>query len=164
MVVNDNLAKMMAEIVIPLVTGTFTKNVSGFIDVNGNDRTLTIWAPNTSFTFNSANVSLAQVGKGTTPATRQDRKIETPFTNGGIEDGVVGTQPSGYNSGLGKITVATQIAPTVGAGAISEIVKINNWKANTGLIHAYCLTRDLVSPVVNFIGGQTIDTEHIFLI
>jgi len=160
--VSDNFGMLLAGLVVPLQTGSFTKDVSGFITTLGLSKTLTIWGTNPAVNFNSANQNRAQVGKGNTPATRQDIKIESAFASSPESDLNV-SQAFGYNSGLGKVSVATQIAPTGGAGTITEIVKINNLKDNAGGALEYLFTRDVIVGV-GFIIGQTIDTEHIFLI
>ena len=162
MVVLDNLGMLLAGIIVPLQTGSFSKNIAGFKSTLGLLFTLGMWGTNPTFLFNNANTNQAQVGKGVTPVTRQDFVIGSAFSVG-VEASPQNSQIFGYNSGLGKVTIATQIAPTGGSGSITEVIKINRLRATTGADRFYLLTRDVISPVA-FIIGQTIDTEHIFLI
>lgn len=105
--------------------------------------------------------SYAQVGKGSTPATRQDFQIENPFTNGGVEDNKKLTSLFGYNSPLGKITIQTGISPTAGSGTITEVVKINQFVNTNGItISDIVMTRDNPTPT-GFISGKSINLEHI---
>ena len=158
----DNMGKLLASIITIFQTGSFSKNVV-LVDEAGNNRTLRSWGTNAQVNFNTAIAGFVQVGEGVTPATRQDFKLEDPFSNGGVEDAPVLNQVFGYNSGLGKVTVATMITPTAGSGTITEVIHFGNFK-DTANITIFVLTqRDVISPT-NFITGETIDVEHIWLI
>ena len=114
MTANDNLGILLAGLFRPLSTGN--KSVFGIINTAGASHEMVVYGdPSANNVFNEAGASRAQVGKGTTPPTRQDRNIESPFTNGGVEDSAQSSNLFGYNSGLAKITIATQINPTTGA-------------------------------------------------
>jgi len=158
MVVMNNLGLLLAGIFATPVT---TKIIAGFFTISNAPFSLRIYGtdatPNKNFTENGG--SFAQVGEGSTPASRSDFNIQTPFANGGIEDNQKSTNGFGYNSGLGKITIATQIAPTVGTGTITEVVKINTLKTETGAIEQFLWLRAVISGKF-FAIGQSIDLSH----
>jgi len=108
-------------------------------------------------------VSETQVGKGLTPATRQDIAIENPFTNA-PEDTFFINGLAGYNSGLGKITAPASIAPTGGSGDISELIFVITIRATNASNFRCLMTRDIVFPPVSFISGKTINTALEILI
>jgi len=160
---SDNFGIFLATLITPFTTGSFTKDVL-LIDQQGASQNMRIWGLNSANNFNKlGSFGQTQIGKGLSPATRQDIVIENPFTNGGVEDNLVPSSIFGYNSGLGKITVATMITPTAGSGSITEVTHICVWQATTGLQKAILLTRDTLSPIA-FLTGQTVDVEHIWLI
>ena len=105
----------------------------------------------------------AQVGKGTTPVTRQDFVIESPFTNGGVEDNPQNSNASGYVSGLGKIEAGTLIASTTGAGTITEVVKQIVLEDSFSTIRTMIIMRDIISPA-SFIASESINVNHEVLI
>lgn len=162
MVFMDNWGKLMANIfIVPTTSGaTFLLK-----DLNNNTQTCVTYKDRDfdDHWNQLASQSFAQVGKGTAPVTRQDFKIEVPFTNGGAEDNLKITSLFGYNSALGKITISTSISPTAGSGTITEVVKVNSIQNLTAGLFQFLVTRDLVSPV-NFISGKSINIEHEILI
>jgi len=103
--------------------------------------------------------SRVQVGKGTTPATRQDFNIENPFSNGGVEDNRNITGDGGYNNPLGKITIPTLITPVTSSGSISESVLFGTWRSTAG-VKNNVFSRDNILPLVNFIVGQSININY----
>jgi len=161
MVVNDNLGLIIAGIF--QIPTTASKQID-LVDINGVTKDVRPIGSSTVALMNHSNPALCrgQVGKGTTPATRQDENIENPFTNGGVEDNPQLMSVFGYNSALGKVTSSVPITPTTGAGAISEVVMTIRLNDNTGNPFDFLITRDIVNPVVNFIIAQTINTELIF--
>jgi len=101
-----------------------------------------------------------QIGKGTTPATRQDFFIGNPFLVAPENNEFV-TGFGGYNSGLGQVTVGGLLTPTGGAGSISETILLARWADINTSLQNYLLSRDNISPVVNFISGQNVNVEYI---
>ncbi len=108
--------------------------------------------------------SICRIGKGTTPATRQDISIETAFTNGGIEDGTISTGSGGFNVGLSQIDIPCVISPLAGSGAISETGLFTRWHYVGGANARFLITRDNISPVVNFIAGQAVNIDYKLLL
>lgn len=145
------------------------RNTAFVTTTNGTSRTLKIYGNSASLVWNDtqsvgAQGDFGQVGKGTTPVTRQDINIETPFPDS-PENAKQVSLAGGYNSGLGKITVQTNITPTGGSGAVTEFCKINNMAViETNTFEIIALTRDLVSPQANFIIGETISASLEILI
>jgi len=98
-----------------------------------------------------------QIGKGVSGATRQDFNIESPFASIPRFD----TGFGGYNSGLGQVSVNGLLSPTPEAGAISETVFFAVWRHIGATTERYLLSRDNISPVVNFIIGQAVNVEYV---
>jgi len=149
----DNFGIAFAGLLIPVATQR-TSSVE-IINSSGNPVNITIYG------FGSGALSTSggkiQIGKGTTPPTRQDFKIEVPFTNGGIEDSGFNNQAGGYNSVLGEITVAGVLSPVLGSGIIKEVTKTNGWSGDVLIFH------DLINDV-SFIAGQQVDVSYSVLI
>jgi len=142
---------------------TVTKSVI-IKDIANVSKTVKVYGTNadSSDFFNFPVGRQAQIGKSSTPVTRQDFNIGSPFTNGGIEDNRANSLSFGYNSGLGKIEIPTQISPTFGAGTIFEVCKFTDFRDNVSNF-VCCIFRDLVSSV-SFISAQTININHEVLI
>ncbi len=161
MVVNDNFGILIAGLFrfpSALVKTVVMQNK------DNNPVNLNVFDTDVGLLFNDTNVAIGvgrvQVGKGLTPATRQDFKIEVPFTNPPENDFVNNTLPSGYNSGLGKISVATLISPTGGAGAITEVTFSHRWSNNGGAPDTFLIFRDVLTVPINFIASQAININH----
>jgi len=104
-----------------------------------------------------------RVGKGTTPATRQDFNIENPFTTSPESLAFQLAGVGGWNSGLGQVSI--QGAITAGdSGAISETILIQQFRNFNIGIGTSVFSRDNISPVVNFIVGQTINVNYLLLL
>ncbi len=100
-----------------------------------------------------------QVGKGFSPATRQDVNIENPFPDSPESDRIDITFPAGYNFTSNKVTVATQIQPTGGAGAVTEVCYYMFINDNAGVSQTILIFRNILTVPVNFIVGQTINID-----
>jgi len=159
MVSNDNLGNLLAQTIRPptsLETDTpaiFRNTVGVLVSfrIVANNNT-TLW--NDNVTNPVITETRVQIGKGTTPPTRQDFNIENPFTNGGVEDNSVKSQFSGYVSATGLINMATQLSPMAGAGTITEVVLFKHTRAGVFLWY-----RNLITPS-GFILGNTVNTNH----
>ncbi len=163
MVVNDNLGIIIAGLFrapSALVKTVVLKNK------DNNPVNINVFATDSGNLFNDTNVSVAKarirIGKGTTPATRQDFDIETPFSTSPESAwfNVIGT--AGWNSGLGQISIGGGISAT-GSGAISESAYSTVWRATDSAHHRSLFSRDNISPVVNFINGETINVNYVLL-
>ncbi len=156
----DNFGQFLKGHFTILSTGVRTTPI---VNLAGVTRTLNIYGNQATFVWNDTNavgtkVDSGQVGKGTTPATRSDFKIETPFTNA-PESAKQVSLAGGYNSGLGKSTIQTNITPTGGSGSVTEFCKINNMTVDeTNTFEPFVLTRDVFPPVA-FIMGETISAS-----
>jgi hypothetical protein len=156
---NDNFGLLLSKLFRAPTTGALS-NVGGFFDITGAPLVINIYGLASATLFNEFAGGNVQVGKGTTPATRQDTNIETPFTNGGVEDNPVNAIVGAYNPSLAKVEIPALISPTAGAGAISEVVRTRGMENSVGVGKEMLLTRDNVSPVSNFIAGQAINVNH----
>jgi len=114
--------------------------------------------------YNMANIGIAmgsyiQVGSGNSPATRQDFNIENPFGTSpeSLLSGIIGL--SGWNSGLGLISMIRSFNAG-GSGAISETILVQAWRATDSNHRQAVYSRDNISPVANFIIGETVNVNY----
>lgn len=139
--------------------------VNGLIKVNGgvfNTRIYATQGDTNRFNFDGV-FRQVQVGNSSTPVTRQDFKIDSPFPDS-PESSRQNCIEGIYNSGLGKINQATLISTTGGAGSITEVCKFFRCRNLIGQVgEVVCIFRDIVSPV-GFIAGESINIDHEVLI
>ncbi len=144
-------------------TSALPAPTAGFIDSSGVPFSAPCYHTEAGAVLNSDNQPCAngsiQIGKGTTPATRFDLALESPFTNGGVEDSPVCCSPMSFIPDSGKISQGTIISPTTGSGTITEVVKHVNLSGGKACIWS----RDTISPA-NFIAGQSINVDEEILI
>lgn len=161
MVFLDNAGIMLAGIFRAPSTGT--KTVFGLLNTGGASFGTKMYSDQGQNLFNLAPLKTVQIGKGNTPVTRQDFKLETVFPDS-PESSSFASLNGGYNSGLGKIEIPATLSNTGGAGTISEIVKFSrvHKQDNSGL-QTIILFRDLVSDV-GFIIGESINVNYEVLI
>jgi len=166
MTFNDNFGLLLAKLV-RAPSDVALLGVGGFFDSGGNARSLNIFGTNAQELFNFTNigatVAKAQVGKGSSSASRQDRDIESPFTNGGVEDTKVTVGSATYNSILGKIEIPTLIAPTTGAGTITEEILMAHLELGGATDFDFLFSRKLTSPS-GFISAESINIVNEVLI
>jgi hypothetical protein len=104
-----------------------------------------------------------KVGSGSTPATRQDYDIETPFLNSPESLRNLISAPN-FNDTLMQNIFATSFIAG-GSGAIAETVLQNSFMTNTDISRTtkrINISRDNISPVVNFIMGESVFVEYVF--
>ena len=106
--------------------------------------------------------SQVQVGQGSTAPTRADFNIETPFANGGLEDGLVSTALGVYNSSLGQVTVTGVFGLTTGAGTITESILVWQFQDTSITIRSFAMAHDAISPGVSFVASQIITVNYIW--
>jgi len=132
------------------------------VDTSGVNRTVRIFGAevDTGVFNRSTIISHAQVGKGETVPTRQDFKLENPFTTGGAEDNEVVTLPYVQVEATGTVTIGSLFSPTQ-AGDVKEAVKTQSWRATDSIFYEFLMFRNLVIPQVGFIVGQSISLDTI---
>lgn len=110
--------------------------------------------------FNRTNLRQTQIGKGTTPVTRQDNSIDVPFTSS-PENGLVTAQNMAYLVGLSLIEASTLISPTGGSGLITEAIRsFRVWfPAGGGSFVNRLMIRDVFAGV-SFNSGEAIFITH----
>jgi len=148
---------------------TFSAN-----DVGSVARTMRFYAdfsgPETNpYNFSANGGILVQVGSGSTAPARSDVDIETAFGTA-PEDAFFVAEPASvqFSAGrpiynptnqdfkmLGKINAG-------GAGTINEAVLFWRWLDTAGTLRDFAVFRELVSPSLTFIIGQSIITEWTF--
>jgi len=130
-------------------------------DINGVTFACQLYGNNTSIAWNAGGtVVQAQVGKGTSPPSRQDLDIENPFTNGGNEDNRNSSLFGSYSNVTELITMQTTIVP-IGSGSITEVCKFVQVN-DTGIptLRIILISRDLISPPVAFNFGDVINVQN----
>ncbi len=106
-------------------------------------------------TDNSVAIGCAiLVGTGTTPATRQDFKIETAFT------GEISTGNGGWNSGLGQVSFSMSPLVAGGGASLSETAWYFSMATNSAIHETNLFSRDNISPVVPVVIGETINVDY----
>ncbi len=160
MVITDNLGILFAGLFRPpsqLLTTVVLK------DITGANQSMSVFDSENNNLFNDQVLGLGtvQIGKGTSTPTRQDTNIENPFPDSPESDRNPITLPFGF--GVAKITIATQISNTGGAGSITEVCYFVDLKNNSGVVKTFLIFRDVIQPV-SFIALETvnIDNEVVF--
>jgi len=124
----------------------------------GTDTTMRVYGTSGTFNDVSSGRILLQVGQGTTPPTRADINLETPFVGGAESVFFESTRPS-YNlsnfnwKNAGQITVA-------GAGTVNESIFKHLMDEPSGATAIFTMYRDIISPGVPFIIGDGIFLEY----
>jgi len=95
-----------------------------------------------------------RIGQGSTPPARTDFSIDTPFVTI-PESGFINTASGAYNSGLGNFIYSALIVAG-GSGTISEAGTFFRWQTTSNNTNLFMMARDLISPTVAFVAGQTI--------
>ncbi len=156
--INDNWGKMIKA----LISGDLAVIPPAVDRQNTTNNALIVYR--TTDQFNSTNTaglvgSVIQAGSGSTPATRQDFNIETALI--GLPQATFNPTGDGsWSSGLGQILIPSQIVAGQG-GTIRETVLFGNWATISPVENQqYCISRDLISPIVNFVIGQTINIDY----
>jgi len=162
----DNFGKLLGMIISGssgITAGTgggqfVTTGGAGLVQVNG-------WQTGNTNKFNGISNGAVgtqmQVGKGINPALRTNFNIQTPFTTA-PESAVFNVAgDGGWNSGLGKVTIAGDIIAN-DSGSISEtmFLQIVSAFAPQSGLHKIMLSRDNISPAVNFVAGQNINLDY----
>lgn len=131
------------------------------VDTSGANRTVRIFGGNNSSLYNFTDtISHAQVGKGETVPTKQDFKLENPFTTGGAEDNQVVTTIAVQVEATGTITIGSLFSPTQ-AGTVHEAVKTQNWRATDTIFYEFLIFRNVLAVPVSFIIGESISLDTI---
>jgi len=129
------------------------------IDITSTLRLVNLIRQGTSTPFNNTLVgaggSTVQIGSGSTAPTRLDDSIESPFIVS-PESNQIGTTIGLVNVGLGQVSNLTFILAG-GAGTIKEAGTIMRWADRGGTDRFFLIARDLISPNVAFVAGQSIN-------
>jgi len=130
-------------------------------DTSGNPITLKAIGTSTTFPqlgFGSIG-NRFQVGSGSTPPARTDFNIETAFGTPPESGGLFPSTDPVFNSGLGNFKMNASITAG-GAGTINESIWIGTFLNTSNATNLYAFFRDIISPAVPFIAGQTIALEY----
>ncbi len=160
MTFTNNMGVLMSAI-FPLNSGTGDQFRSGMIDITNTPQTIKIKGfSSDQELFNTVMAgNFVQIGKGSTPSLRTDFNIESPFTNGGVEDNQIPTGVGGFTDGNNKILYTTQINPTAGSGSIREVCYFLTLRNSSAINKTFLMMRDII-PLIGFIAGQSITIEN----
>ena len=100
-----------------------------------------------------------QVGSGSTAPDRADFDIETAFGTAPEDTNMFPATDPVFNSGLGNFKMIASITAG-GAGTINESIWIGRFLNTSNGTNEYAFFRDIISPAVAFIAGQTIALEY----
>ena len=158
MVFTSNMGKIIAGL---LRTPSAADNTVVLQDLGDVARAIHIYANSEQLGANA--VSLNQIGQGTTPANRTDTNIETPF---GVapESALVGNGAGVFFTATGIVKIGFVIAPTGGAGTITEVAKINQFQITGGTFHNFLIIRTTDFTAVTFIAAQTLSVDQLIQI
>ena len=155
MVFTDNVGKIFAGLMRPL-TQNSAKQIT-IVDINNVTQNVWVYtASSNSLWWGGTNE--IQVGDGNTPADPLDYNIESPFTNGGIEDNRKVMALPTYTLGSKEIIQNANIAPTAGGGSIEEICQFKNGHNNGGTDIWYLICRNVITAVP-FTAGASLNLE-----
>lgn len=154
----DNFGLLLAKIFSTQTTAnqTFTGTNSAGAPIAIHSRALTSNVFNLS--SGGAVGMLLFIGSGSTPPTRQDFSVETPFGTA-PESLTFGAGFPVYNSGLGNFKNLGSIIAG-GSGTINESVMFDVMRTVASGLAVLALFRDIISPSVSFIVGQSIALEY----
>ncbi len=101
-----------------------------------------------------------QIGLGFSTPLVTDFDIETAFANA-PESLKTGVLTGSYSPPVGRVQVAVNIGPTVGAGTVRELGIFQSWQVAANL---YMLSHDAISPGVPFVIGETLFCQYFWQI
>jgi len=132
-------------------------------DILGTNHNLEIYSVSNVVNFNRTTAGargfLVQIGSGSVVPARTDFKINTAFGVAPENTQFNAVSDPVYNSGLGNFKYIASITAG-GAGTINESIGMYNWVAQTNVAKLFCAFRDIISPSVSFIVGQSIVLEY----
>lgn len=158
------------KIVSDLINDNFGKQLAGFhrTPVNANkDVSYVLFngTPNLNRVYTTTSQGwfagyggIIAIGSSSLAPTRSQFNVQTVFGSSPENQRLQLVSPSIYNSGTGKITgIATQFAPTGGSGTIRESALF----VSLTIVGNHAIyTRDLITPNVSFVAGQTIVVDY----
>ena len=151
---SDNWGLWLSAIFNPI------SSLAGFVNDSGFSKTFIFYTTavnNEVFNMTNSPVgSVIRVGSGVTAPTRQDFNIQSL-----LQQLISGN--GGWNSGLGKIDIPATATATF-TNSISETALFGVWTAIGDAPDEFLISRDLISPVVPVISGQTINVDYQLLL
>ena len=100
-----------------------------------------------------------QIGSGSTSPARTDFDIETAFGTAPENTNMFPATDPVFNSGLGNFKMVASITAG-GVGTINESIWIGRFLNTSNATNEYAFFRDVISPAVPFVAGQTIALEY----
>jgi len=130
-------------------------------DITNTNRTINVYSSIATYNLilaGSLGLQL-QVGAGSTAPARTDFNIETPFGTAPESTPKIPISDGAFNSGLGNFKTNISISAG-GSGTVNESVVNFSWRDSFGTTRGFVVFRDIISPAVPFVVGQTIALEY----
>jgi len=111
--------------------------------------------------FGNSNGARMNIGSGSTPPTRQDFAMDINIAG-------ITIFPASYNSGLAKVSFAGVFSPAPTPNTVREVSCGARWRTNIasptgGTFRELLLTREVISPFVPYLTGQTVNVDYGFV-
>jgi len=150
----DGLGKCLALLFRSNPSPTNSVNIR---DENNINRTFRAYTGQ-NYTNQVAKGCRHKVGQGSTAPARTNFDIETDFGTSPESDNVDSSDPV-YDSASGSQKSVSSMSAG-GSGTINESVMKNGWNDSTANLALVSMFRDIISPAVSFIAGQSIVLEY----
>lgn len=125
------------------------------VDTGGVTVVVNMWSSGSTWNTIGTVGTKIDVGKGTTPATRQDFDIENFLQTLNSSNG-------GFNSPAGQVDIPATI-PSNFSDLISETALYGVWNSTTG-VKDLLISHDNISPSVSVLLGQTVNVDYKLLL
>jgi len=155
-IINDNFGKVFAGAFKLVSLGV---PIIDIVDDTGSTETVNLYGKTGVSAYNTQIRSRVQIGQGSTTPLRTDFNVETPFTNGGVEDGKINTDNGSFILGPSQVQVGKIISPTAGSGVIEETCLYGVWFVDGVGSRVFLLSRDSVSSL-SFEEGEGVSVRY----
>jgi len=156
-IINDNFGLVFAGAFKDVLFAT--QPTVNLVDDTGSTETVFLYTVTGETAYNNGMRSRVQIGQGSTGPLRTNFNIETPFANGGVEDGKIDTDDGSFILGPSQVQVGKIISPTGGSGVIEETCLFGVWRIDSGAQRVFLLSRDAVSSL-SFEEGEGVSVRY----
>lgn len=111
-----------------------------------------------NYTNQVAKGCVHKVGSGSTAPTRTDADTETDFGTSPEDSNTDSSDPV-WDSATGTLKSVSSMSAG-GSGTVNESVMKNGWNDTTANLRLFSMFRDIISPALDFIAGQSIVLEY----
>ncbi len=111
-----------------------------------------------NYTNQVAKGCVHKVGQGSTAPARSDIDTETDFGTSPESANIDSSDPV-FDSATGTLKSVSAMSAG-GSGTINESVLKNGWNDTTANLRIFSMFRDIISPAVSFLTGESIVLEY----